>query len=44
MASHGKDFDRDVWPQMVEHTRHVFRATLSKLNPRKVDYSFELMG
>jgi hypothetical protein len=42
MASHGKDFDRDVWPQIQQHTRHVFRATLSKL--RRVDYSFELMG
>jgi len=42
MASHGKDFDKDVWPQIQEHTRHVFRATLSKF--KKVDYSFELMG
>ena len=41
---HGKDFDEDVWPQILEITRNVFRAAGDKLNPRRTDYCFELMG
>eukprot|EP00241_Pyramimonas_parkeae_P010175 CAMPEP_0114262996 /NCGR_PEP_ID=MMETSP0058-20121206/22193_1 /TAXON_ID=36894 /ORGANISM="Pyramimonas parkeae, CCMP726" /LENGTH=236 /DNA_ID=CAMNT_0001379085 /DNA_START=631 /DNA_END=1338 /DNA_ORIENTATION=+ len=44
LKAHGKSFDDDIYPQMMEATRHVFRSAIDKLNPRRVDYCFELMG
>lgn len=44
LAQHGCDFEQTVWPQIVESVQHVFRASLAKLNPRKIEYCFELLG
>jgi len=44
IASHGKNFDTDIYPQIEEATRHVFRSVLGKLNVRHTDYCFELLG
>jgi len=44
LCSHNQNFEKDIYPQIQEATRHVFRAALSKLNVRRTDYCFELMG
>ncbi|KAK3242713.1 hypothetical protein CYMTET_47602 [Cymbomonas tetramitiformis] len=44
LAQHGCDFELTVWPQIVESVQHVFRASLAKLNPRRIEYCFELLG
>ena len=34
---------RHIWPAMTEAVAHVFRAAGKRLNPRGLDYCFELL-
>lgn len=38
------DINNVVFPKMKEIVRHVFKASLPRLNPKHLDYCFELFG